>query len=32
MKISAFNASPRTAWAELLPVVKLEDMLERRAA
>jgi hypothetical protein len=32
MKISAFNASPGTAWAELLPVVKLEDMLERRAA
>jgi hypothetical protein len=32
-KIAAFNASPGTAWADLLPVVSLYDMLnERRAA
>jgi hypothetical protein len=33
LKISAFNASPGTAWADLLPVVRLEDILcERQAA
>lgn len=33
LKISLYNASPGTAWADLAPVVKLEDMLrERRAA
>jgi hypothetical protein len=32
-KISLFNASPGTAWADLAPVVRLEDMLHvRRAA
>jgi len=31
--ISLFNASPGTAWADLAPVVELQDMLhERRAA
>jgi hypothetical protein len=30
--IAAFNASPGTAWADLLPVIKLEDVLERRHA
>ena len=31
--IALFNASPGTAWADLAPVVRLEDMLsERRAA
>jgi hypothetical protein len=32
LKIAAFNASPGTAWTNLLPVVNLQDMLERRAA
>jgi hypothetical protein len=33
LKISLFNASPGTAWADLAPVVSLQDMLsERRAA
>jgi hypothetical protein len=33
LKITAFNASPGTAWIDLLPVVSLEDLLsERRAA
>jgi hypothetical protein len=33
LKISLFNASPGTAWADLAPVVDLRDMLsERRAA
>jgi hypothetical protein len=33
LKISLFNASPGTAWADLAPVIDLRDMLsERRAA
>ena len=33
MKISGFNASPGTAWTDLLPLVSLQDFLgERRAA
>jgi hypothetical protein len=32
LKIAAYNASPGTAWADLLPVVSLQEMLERRAA
>ena len=32
LKISLFNASPGTAWADLAPVVRLEDMLSERAA
>jgi len=33
LKISLFNASPGTAWADLAPVIRLEDMLgERQAA
>jgi hypothetical protein len=33
LKIAAFNASPGTAWADLLPVISLQDVLgERRAA
>ncbi len=32
LKIAAFNASPGTAWADLLPVVELTDMLGDRAA
>jgi len=33
LNISLFNASPGTAWADLAPVVRLEDMVrERRAA
>jgi hypothetical protein len=32
LKISLFNASPGTAWADLAPVVSLQDVLERRAA
>jgi hypothetical protein len=33
LNISLFNASPGTAWADLAPVISLEDMLsERRAA
>src|SRR3981189_1759439 len=33
LKISLFNASPGTAWADLAPGVSLQDMLgERRAA
>jgi hypothetical protein len=31
-KISLFNASPGTAWADLAPVVNLQDMLEQRCA
>ena len=32
LKISLFNASPGTAWADLAPVVRLEDMLNERCA
>jgi hypothetical protein len=32
LKISLFNASPGTAWAELAPVVNLRDMLCERVA
>lgn len=33
LKITAFNASPGTAWTDLLPVISLQDALgERRAA
>jgi hypothetical protein len=32
LKISLFNASPGTAWADLAPVVRLEDMLSERCA
>jgi hypothetical protein len=33
LKITAYNASPGTAWGDLLPVISLRDMLgERRAA
>ncbi len=33
LKITAFNASPGTAWADVLPVVELRDVLAvRRAA
>jgi hypothetical protein len=33
LKIAAYNASPGTAWADLLPVISLQDALgERRAA
>lgn len=32
LKITAFNASPGTAWTDLLPVINLQDVLERRAA
>jgi hypothetical protein len=32
LKISLFNASPGTAWAELAPVVSLQDMLNERVA
>jgi hypothetical protein len=33
LKIAAFNASPGTAWGDLLPVISLQDALgERRAA
>jgi hypothetical protein len=32
MRISLFNASPGTAWADLAPVVSLQDMLDERAA
>jgi hypothetical protein len=32
MKISLFNASPGTAWADLAPVVSLEDMLGAQRA
>jgi hypothetical protein len=32
LRIAAFNASPGTAWADLLPVIELRDMLESRAA
>jgi hypothetical protein len=33
LKIAAFNASPGTAWTDLLPVIRLQDVLgERRAA
>jgi hypothetical protein len=33
LKIAAFNASPGTAWGDLLPVISLQDVLgERRAA
>jgi len=32
-RIAAFNASPGTAWTDLLPVISLQDLLsERRAA
>jgi hypothetical protein len=31
--IAAYNASPGTAWADLLPVIDLQEALvERRAA
>jgi hypothetical protein len=33
MKITAFNASPGTAWIDVLPVINLQDVLnDRRAA
>jgi hypothetical protein len=32
MKISLFNASPGTAWADLAPIVSLEDMLSKQCA
>lgn len=33
LRINAFNASPGTAWTDLLPVISLHDLLsERRAA
>jgi hypothetical protein len=32
LKITAYNASPGTAWGDLLPVISLQDVLERRAA
>jgi hypothetical protein len=32
LKISLFNASPGTAWADLAPVVSLQDMLSERVA
>jgi hypothetical protein len=32
LKISLFNASPGTAWADLAPVISLQDMLNERAA
>jgi len=32
LRIAAFNASPGTAWRELLPSVDLEDIVGRRAA
>jgi hypothetical protein len=33
LKIAAFNASPGTAWGDLLPVINLQDVVgERRAA
>jgi hypothetical protein len=32
LKITAYNASPGTAWGDLLPVISLQDILERRAA
>jgi hypothetical protein len=32
LKIAAYNASPGTAWTDLLPVIDLRDMLESRAA
>jgi hypothetical protein len=32
LKISLFNASPGTAWADLAPVVSLEEMLSERCA
>jgi hypothetical protein len=32
LKISLFNASPGTAWADLAPVVDLQDMLNERCA
>jgi hypothetical protein len=33
LKIAAFNASPGTAWGDLLPVISLQDIVgERRAA
>jgi hypothetical protein len=32
MRISLFNASPGSAWADLAPIVNLQDMLSERAA
>ena len=32
LRISLFNASPGTAWADLAPVIGLEDMLSERCA
>jgi hypothetical protein len=32
LKISLFNASPGTAWTDLAPVVRLEDMVRERCA
>jgi hypothetical protein len=32
LKIAAFNASPGTAWADLLPLYDLQDMLSKRQA
>jgi hypothetical protein len=31
-KIAAFNASPGTAWTDLLPVISLQDVLDERSA
>jgi len=32
LKIAAFNASPGTAWGDLLPVISLQDVLGERLA
>jgi hypothetical protein len=32
LEIAAYNASPGTAWADLLPVINLDDVLEGRLA
>jgi hypothetical protein len=32
LDIAAFNASPDTAWTDLLPPIQLEDVVERRRA
>lgn len=32
LNITAFNASPGTAWTDLLPVISLQNLLARRAA
>jgi hypothetical protein len=30
LKIAAFNASPGTAWTDVLPVISLDDVLDER--